>query len=347
MDVAAASFERERALLARSWFPIAHASDLAKPGDCVTLAFAGRLVTATRTTTFDVAAFSAVCPHRGTAMLDEGTVHLEHLELACPYHGLRSDLAGRVNLDDARTFALGEGACLPRFDAVERHGFVFVRITTSTATFDEEVGTAPPWFERATLPLLRRARRVVHTVRANWRLAVENFQESHHFPRVHPSLERVTPARASTSLGFPGLFLGGTMAIEDGADTVSDGGRFTGAPLVAAEQDRRTVFDALLFPVWMTSLQPDYFLSYLLVPRGPRETTIIADIFVHAATGPRVDLGPVFSFWDRTNAEDRAIIERQQRGLDAEPSFVGTLAQSEDGVASFRRLLARGLEQDP
>ena len=101
------------------------------------------------------------------------------------------------------------------------------------------------------------------------------------------------------------------------------------------------MFDALLFPAWLTSLQPDYLLSYRLVPRAPDRTTVIADIFFHqGARASEAEPADVYTFWDRTNAEDRAICERQQRGVSS-PSFArGTFARVEDGQHAFDRRIA-------
>ncbi len=337
-------FDREMSLLRRSWIPAAHVSDLAKPGDFVSLVFAGRRIVVTRTTEFTVAAFMNVCPHRGTVMLDEGAGHLPTLEIVCPYHGLRADLRGRIDASDVATFKLPPGACLTSLPTAERHGFVFVKATPGESNFDAETGPAPPWFDRTPLAQLRRGRRTQTEVAANWKLCVENFQESHHFSRVHPSLERVTPAARSTSMAFGGLYLGGTMQIANGSDTVSEDGRLIGAPMLAAPEDRRTVFDALLFPVWMTSLQPDYFLSYVLYPISVARTGIVADIYFHQSMKPGVDPARIYSFWDRTNREDQAVIGKQQLGLMSVDAFEGTLADSEDGIVSFRALLSRALE---
>ena len=53
-----------------------------------------------------------------------------------------------------------------------------------------------------------------------------------------------------------------------------------------------------------------------------------------------VDLGGVVTFWERTNAEDRAICERQQRGLLSRHARPARYAGSEDGLHAFERLVA-------
>lgn len=289
-----------------------------------------------------LSAFLDGCIHRGTPLFDEEAGRLPHLSITCPYHGLRYDLRGVAEPASCPSLRLPAGARLRPLRVVERFGFVFVCMDDATEPFDAWVGAVPPAIERASMHALRLGRRVAHEIEANWKLVVANFQESHHFTLVHPSLEARTPWRRSTSVDLGGAFLGGTMELSDDAETVSDVPSRQRRPFVAAPEDRRIVHDALLVPGWMTSLQPDYFLSYRLLPTGPRSTRIIADIYFHAeAFGGSFDPSAVYSFWDRTNAEDREICVRQQRGL-ASPSFeLGPYAEVEDGVHAFERRIAR------
>jgi glycine betaine catabolism A len=135
------------------------------------------------------------------------------------------------------------------------------------------------------------------------------------------------------------------MELHPDFETVSEDGRRDGRPFVASEEDRRVVRDALFFPTWLSSLQPDYLLSYRLVPRAVDQTLVVAEIFFHAAAfHERFDPAAVTSFWDRTNAEDRAIVELQQRGLTESSHEPGPLAPSEDGIAAFHALHAELLE---
>ena len=98
----------------------------------------------------------------------------------------------------------------------------------------------------------------------------------------------------------------------------------------------------MLFPSLLTSLQPDYLLTYRLEPIAPERTRVVADVLVDASTD-RDAAADIVEFWATTNAEDRAICERQQRGL-ATPGFeIGCYASVEEGVHAFDRLVARAL----
>lgn len=337
-----AIFAMDQALFAASWVPVAHESEIARPGQFCAAEVAGERVLVVRGADLQVRAFLDRCAHRGTPLTAGESGHLPTLELTCPYHGLRYDLGGRAETTGARSLGLAPNTHLPRVRAEVMSRFVLVCLAADTPPLQEWMGPSPPWLDRAGSHALRLGRRRVHDARANWKLLVENFQESHHFPHVHPSLEALTPKARSTSVTFGGRWLGGTMDIAEGAETVSEDGRLAGRPLVAHPDDLGRVHDALLFPAWLTSLQPDYLLSYRLVPRAPDRTTLIADIFFHdAARATDAEPHTVYSFWDRTNAEDRAVCERQQRGV-ATPSFSpGPYAPVEDGQHAFDRMLAR------
>ena len=177
-------------------------------------------------------------------------------------------------------------------------------------------------------------------VAANWKLLVENFQESHHFPLVHPGLEALTPFAASRSVVTDGPWQGGVMALREGVESVSQSGRLNGRPLIAGAE----VCDALVAPALLTSLQPDYLLTYRLMPLAVDRTRVVGEIALHPAALVPGDLhADLTEFWDRTNAEDRDICERQQRGLASRAASPRCYAPSEDGVVAFDRWVARGL----
>jgi Rieske 2Fe-2S family protein len=328
-----ASFALDRgAVFWPSWLCLAHESELPRPGAFVAAELFGERLLVVRDDRGAPRAFVDRCLHRGTPLTEGDEGALDDGGLVCPYHGLRYDLRGRV----APTTASGlgvEGRGLPELRLALFRGFVLVQPGAGPA-LEAALGRAPPWLEQAALPDLRLARRSRYEVAANWKLLAQNFQESHHFPHVHPALEAATPWRASHSLDFGGAWLGGVMPLARDRETVSARADREGRSFVAGPAHRDAVHDALLFPAWLTSLQPDYLLSYRLLPQAPDRTRVVADVFVHRDDLAR-DAGAVHAFWDRANEEDRRICERQQRGVAAPSYAPGPYAESEDGVRAF------------
>lgn len=325
------AFDRDE-IFGRAWLSAGHESEIAEPGSFLVAPVTPEGVVITRAGDGVVRAFYNVCRHRGATLVDAPCGRAE--ALACPYHQWVYGLDGRLrSAPGAR-----DTADLVPVRVASWSGFLFVNLDPDAADLDDAIAGAPPWL--ASLPPLRLAGRAVHEVRANWKLCVENFQESHHFPLVHPGLEALTPMERATSVIGDGPWLGGVMEIIGGAETVSASGRRHGRPFLVPEDARRRVLDAHLFPGLLTSLQPDYFLTYRLHPIAPDRTRIVADTWV-APDCPAGAVADVLSFWERVNAEDRAICERQQLGVRSRGFAPVGYARVEDGVHAFDRLVAR------
>jgi len=337
-------FER-REIFDRAWLFAGHASEVTAPGSWTVAPLSPAGVVLVRGADLELRAFFNVCRHRAAPVVS-GTCGRDR-ELVCRYHGWRYRLDGV--LADARG-----GGELTGFDrdahglvplrVAEHRGLVFVSSDANAPALDQYLAEVPEHLAGIHLHTLRLGRRVEHRAAANWKLLVENFQESHHFPGVHPALERLTPATRSSSFVTDGPWLGGTMELRDGAETVSLDGERHGRPLLGGtrEADRRRIRDYFLWPNLLLSVQPDYLLTYRILPLSTDESRITADIYFHTAAFSD-DFAPrdVYEFWDKTNAEDRDICEKQQLGI-ASPAFErARYVKSEDGVHAFDRLLVR------
>ncbi|WP_437941736.1 aromatic ring-hydroxylating oxygenase subunit alpha [Sorangium sp. So ce341] len=327
-------------IFGRSWVCVGREDEIARPGAWVLAPLTPAGILVLRGADLEIRAFHNVCRHRAATLVEGACGRLA--QLACPYHGWTYELSGALRAAPHAPPGFDRGAhgLLPA-RAGALFGFLFVALDPGAPPLESALGGAPPWLARPELRSLRRGRRVEYEVAANWKLCVENFQESHHFPRVHPALERLTPCDDAVSWGRGGPWLGGIMELAPGAETVSLGAARGARPLIVPEAERRRVRDAMLFPGLLTSLQPDYLLTYRLTPRAPDRTLVVADTYFHpAAFTPGFDPADVFAFWDTVNREDRSICERQQRGMRAPGYAPSTYAAVEDGVHAFDRLVA-------
>ena len=327
-DEAVLAFERAAVFGARSWLCVGRDDEIEGPGAWLLAPVTDEGVVVVRGADGALRAFYNVCPHRGALLVEAASGCAARFE--CPYHGLAFELDGRS--------AAGSSP-LAAVRVASLHGFLFVCLNPGAPAIERALAGAPPWLGR--LPRLRRVRRARWETRANWKLCVENFQESHHFPLVHPALEALTPCQSSASVLGDGPWFTGIIDLVAGAETVSKSGRRNGRPLLLADEARRRVFDAHLFPGLLLSLQPDYLLTYRVHPRAVDRTEIIADTYVHASCPAGLDLSDVLDFWELVNAQDRAICERQQIGVGSRGFAPTAYASAEDGVHAFDRLVAR------
>ena len=303
-------------------------------------------------------AFFNVCRHRASLLTCDLQGRIARFE--CPYHGWTYELDGRLRAAPhaPRHLDTSSAGLLP-LALRTGNGFVFCRAKADDVSeadgtgkqpneLDDPWAGAPPWLRDTELRHVVRAHRSEWVTAANWKLLVENFQESHHFTRVHRGLEQLTPNDGARSWLTDSPWMGGVMPLADDAETVSTTGLRRTRPFIVPEPLRRAVHDAVLFPTLLTSLQPDYLLTYRLVPERVDRTRVVFDIFVHpeAARGAPSDpadtsgLDEVVSFWAQVNAEDRAICEGQQRGMAAPGYRPLCFATVEDGVFSFQRKVA-------
>jgi Rieske 2Fe-2S family protein len=333
------AFERS-AIFGRSWLCVGRTDEVELPGQWLRDDVAGEPIVVVRGPDLRLRAFFDVCRHRGASLVARRECG-RNARFECPYHGWTYELDGRLG---AAPFAppefdrSGHGLREARIDVWR--GFVFVTLSSDLPSLETWLGETPPWLEVDRLGSIRRARRTTCEVGANWKLCVENFQESLHFTRVHPALERLTPTSDARSWLTRGPWLGGTMEIRD-AETVSEDGSRHDRPLLVHDVGSARVYDAMLFPGLFTSLQPDYLLTYRLTPLSAARTRVTADVYFHpAAFVPDFDPKDVFDFWDRVNAEDRAICEDQQANASSRAFEPACYATVEEGVHAFDRMVA-------
>ncbi|HVJ92528.1 MAG TPA: aromatic ring-hydroxylating dioxygenase subunit alpha [Labilithrix sp.] len=330
----------QAAIFGHSWICVGRVDEVALPGQWLRETVAGEPILVVRGPDLRLRAFYDVCRHRGASLVAR-TACGRRARLECPYHGWTYELDGRLARApfapasfERRRHSLREA----RVDLWR--GFVFVRLDEHAPPLAEWLAETPPWLTEDVLASLRRGQRTTYDVDANWKLLVDNFQESHHFTRVHRALEALTPTANAQSWLTDGPWLGGTMEIRD-AETVSLDGSRHDRPLLTMEEGAQRVYDAMLFPALLTSLQPDYLLTYRLTPLRASRTRVTADIYFHpAAFTPNFDPSDVYDFWTRVNSEDRAVCEDQQANVTSRAFTPACYATVEEGVHAFDRMVA-------
>jgi len=178
------SLELKR-VIGRNWILAGHQSELPEPGDFKVLNVANESAIIVRGSDGELQAFANVCRHRGSLVCLESKGHTD--KFMCPYHGWLYDIDGRLKAarsmpDDFDMSSYG----LNRVSLDIVHGLVLV-------CFSDD----PPGLEGAKRELaepmamfdfegLKVAAHKVYDIPANWKLAVENYQECYHCATAHP-----------------------------------------------------------------------------------------------------------------------------------------------------------------
>ena len=185
--------EQERAeLFDRSWLYAGHESEIANSGDFVTRKVGGRPIILVRDSGGTAHAFLNSCPHRGNIVCRErsGSTRL----LRCFYHAWAFDLEGHLAAvpgDDAYTPAFNRDALglkpVPRFESYR--GMLFLSFAPAIDGLVSYLGNAREYLD-LMLEFGGEDVEIVHgsqaySMKANWKLLVENSMDGYHAMPTH------------------------------------------------------------------------------------------------------------------------------------------------------------------
>lgn len=181
-------FQKETdAIFNTCWHLVAHRSQVPEPGDYLSFTIGDQELFIVRDGERILHGFYNVCRHRGHQLLaGEGNCRV----IACPYHAWTYELDGRLrkarNQDEVAGFDPGSIRLSPvRLD--DFCGFIFVNLDEQAAPMSElypgvaaEIEAFAP--EVASLEYAHCHRAELD---ANWKVAVENYNECYHCRVVH------------------------------------------------------------------------------------------------------------------------------------------------------------------
>lgn len=177
--------ERERVFAVTPQI-VAHASDFAEAGACMTVTVAGVDLLVLRGSDGELRAFRNACRHRSTRLV-QAPEPCRKKAIVCPYHGWTYDLSGtRIHVPHAETFGGADAprdALSPAFVA-EHGGLVWVSLAPFdvTAHLGAELSAEIASLDMASLRVHTRSER---EVRGNWKLVVDAFTDGYHIRHLH------------------------------------------------------------------------------------------------------------------------------------------------------------------
>lgn len=334
-------FQLETARLMRpSWQVVCHLSDVAEAGAFHTLDFLGESVVVVRGEDGQVRAFSNVCRHRGSRVVDGASGCVR--KLTCPYHAWSYDLDGRLaGVPLGETYPALDRAALglvPVEMEVWR-GFIFVRlegggpsVAEMMAPYDHEV--APYRFEE-----LKAFGRVTLRPRpVNWKNVADNYSDGLHIRVAHPGLTRLFGASYGVE-ARPWVDKMWGFLRDRPSDNVSERMYQRVLPpvdhLPDAAQGQWLYFK--LWPNVAFDIYPDQVDFMQFLPVSPTQT-LIREIAYALPDDRREMRAARYLNWRinrQVNAEDTVLIERVQQGM-ASPNFeVGPLSAEEVCLRGF------------
>jgi phenylpropionate dioxygenase-like ring-hydroxylating dioxygenase large terminal subunit len=370
-------------ILLKSWLYVGHQSLVPERGDYFLFDIAGESVIVIRDAQGGINALLNVCRHRGSRICDVAEGH--ESRLTCRYHGWSYGLDGSLKAA-ARTpedFDRSKWG-LKRLHAAVLDGMIFVNFAENPPDFSalaREMGPPllPYGLERAKVALRRN-----YPIASNWKLAIENYCECYHCQPAHPEysvghgralpdpecaamlldvmakapavgLTQHTIRRSWLNAGSFGLeYCFDRYPLLRGQLTGSRDGKPV-APLLGSitGYDGGTT-DLHLGPMTFALAYCDHVVVYRFAPRGQYLTDCEITWLVNekAVEGRDYDLANLVWLWDVTTIADKAIIERNQAGVDSRYYVPGPLSPSMEPftqqflswyVAAMRRITGGGL----
>ncbi|HEV2748752.1 MAG TPA: aromatic ring-hydroxylating dioxygenase subunit alpha [Allosphingosinicella sp.] len=339
--------EMER-VMRPSWQVVCHLSDVPNTGDWHTLDFLGESIVVVRGKDMAVRAFTNVCRHRGSRILDGASGCTR--KFVCPYHAWTYELDGRLAGVPGKSGYAGLDTGKHGLAPVELEiwrGFVFVRlasggpsVATMMAPYEERI--APYRFEE-----LRAGGRVTLRPRpVNWKNVGDNYSDGLHIPIAHPGLTRLFGRGYGVEAEEHVDRMWGAMIDRPSANwsELMYQRILPPVPHLPVEAQRYWLYFKL-WPNVAFDIYPDQIDFMQFLPLSPTETLIreISYVLPDAYTPEkwrRQMKAARYLNWRinrQVSAEDGALIARVQEGMRSQSFTVGPLSEEEVCLRSFCR----------
>ena len=169
----------------RNWFLAGHVSELPEAGDFKLFRAGDESAILVRGSNGGIRAFANVCRHRGSLICLEDRGHVD--KFMCPYHGWMYDVDGK--LTHARSMDGGFDKAshgLNRVSFEILNGLMFVCFSDDPPGMQDAKRDLAEPMAMFDFENLKVAAHKVYPIPANWKLAIENYQECYHCATAHP-----------------------------------------------------------------------------------------------------------------------------------------------------------------
>lgn len=174
----------------KTWLLLGRATDMPEPGDYQMEEVGPESILMVRQQDGSIKSFYNVCQHRGARLVFSEDGFNE--AFICPYHGWRWELDGSLtSVQDAENFPDGDPCgklTLQEVNCDVFAGFIWVNMAEDPEPLKEYLG--PVWDDWSAYEMDDWKRYVALTCNApvNWKVILDNFNESYHLQTVHPQI---------------------------------------------------------------------------------------------------------------------------------------------------------------
>jgi phenylpropionate dioxygenase-like ring-hydroxylating dioxygenase large terminal subunit len=325
---------------------VCHESEIREPGEWRTLDYLGESVIVIRGDDGKLRAFSNICRHRGSRVVD-GTAGCAKV-LTCPYHAWSYGRDGRLvgvphrsEYPGLRTEELG----LIELPLENWRGFLFVTLEPGSPSVAEMMAPYEHEIEPYRFEELRVLGRVTVRLRQlNWKTLCDNYSDHLHIPVGHPGLTRLFGKSYRIEAQAHVDKMEGDL-VDKISLNPSERAYQKWLPEVdfLPETHQRKWLYYKLFPNIAFDIYPDQVDFMQFIPLSST-TTLLREIS-YALPDKRREMKAVrYLNWRinrRVNAEDTQLVTRVQLGMQSPTYKAGPLGTSEVCLRSFAKKLRK------
>ncbi|TMJ35530.1 MAG: Rieske 2Fe-2S domain-containing protein [Alphaproteobacteria bacterium] len=328
-------------IFSKEWACIGRSSSLKEPGDYVAYELAGQPIVVLRDGERKLKAFSNVCLHRMSTLL-EGSGNRR--SIVCRYHGWTYNLDG--SLRGAPFMKPTTGFCrenyrLPAIRCEEWLGWIYVTLNAQAPAVCEALRPLENMIAQYGMENYIECFRETHVWDTNWKVLAENFMESYHLPVCHAAtvgpyskLEEMECPRGYAAFNYHWITKEASLAIGNAhpANTRLEG------------KWRKTTALLALYPSHLITLTPGYFWYLSLHPKGVGQVHMVygGGLSPEFIDDPKAQeyVAALKKLLDEVNVEDRQCTERVFRGLNSQKAKPGHLSYLERPIYDFMQYIA-------
>ena len=342
-------FELERKeLFLNSWQLVAHLADIPERGDYFTLDILGESLVVIRGRDHEVRGFHNVCRHRGTRLLDGPKGNCAE-RITCPYHAWSYGLDGRlaaVPYEEEFKGLKRQDHGLKPLDLEIFQGFVFVRVVADDgASVADQFSAVIDQLKAHRFEDLKPLGRVSLRRRTvNWKQIADNYVDALHIPVAHPGLSSLVgnSYRPEVAGDIHKMTADLRPSRKAGWSVRAYADILPAVEHLPGPAGRRWLYYRM-WPNLAFDIYPDQIDFMQFIPLSPNQTLIREMAYALPDERREMRLARYLNWRINrvVNAEDTALVERVQAGMQSASYASGPFAESEAClIDSARRLRA-------
>lgn len=328
-------------IFSREWACIGRSSSLKETGDYIAYELAGQPIVVLRDGEGSLRAFSNVCLHRMSTLL-EGTGNTRNI--VCRYHAWTYNLDG--TLRGAPYMKPTTGFCrenyrLPAIRCEEWLGWIYVTLNAQAPAVAETQRPLESMIAQYGMENYIECFRETHVWDTNWKVLAENFMESYHLPVCHAAtvgphskLQEMECPPGLSAFNYHWITKEASLAIGNAHPSNT---RLEG-------KWRKTTALLALYPSHLITLTPGYFWYLCLYPKGVGQVHMVfgGGLSPEFIDDPKAQdyVTMLKKLLDEVNVEDRQCTERVFRGLNSQKAKPGHLSYLERPIYDFMQYIA-------